>query len=584
MRATWVSEHPAVGPDQQAEGNGCLLVMVNSADRERYDQVGPTTLSALGHFGIPFAVTDLGLSDLDLSRLEHHACILLAQSGMGQSLTGARGTAIHDAVLGGVGLVSLDHQLQRYEGPLLDTLLGPLACVGTLTRSALRVGNGEHFVTADRNSPSVTRLGRPVEVTAVRTAGWTQPEPPLLATLDHAPAMLTRTCGRGRAVQWLVSAELWSEDVLGHAGGLDDFFWRSIAWAARKPFVMRAMPPFLVALIDDCSSSYNHFGYLDPFVRHGYLPHLELFLDDINRVFHQERDLDSRALKASYDEGLVGIAAHAFAYNRQIYYDHDREADHDNELIARNFERFDQTFSSWGIRPSSFLNAHFGEIGINALPYLLERGIRFCGGIHPFGEAWFGQDKPRLAWKPAPYGRRGFLFDYVPGHPEFFAAKAQIEPVEYTTQQRAAADCLWGNTIFWGENRETNIAAAARQAVQQMTLGWNSGFYGCLYTHEQRLAVLSMGELEQLLDLVEAAVKRFSPIPRKLEDVAAYAQSRHESSLAAVWIDPRAGQVSCTLTGQADLATCLQVFEEGPEIGRRMVNVPPFVGTVTVKV
>jgi hypothetical protein len=570
--------------DSQAEGNGCVLVIVNSADLERYRIVGPAVLSALVHFGIPFSVTDLAQNEVDLNRLEHHACILVAQSGMAGRLAGARSSAIRDAVRRGAGLVNLDHQIEQYDGPIQEILGGHLTCGAAVRRSALRVANGPHFVTAGRHRPSIVHLARPVETTPVRNASWSLPERPLVTTLDNLPVLVTGSYGEGRAAQWLVSPELWLNDVLGHAGGLDTEFWRSIVWAARKPFVMRAMPPFLVALIDDCSSSYNHFGYLDSFVRHGYLPHLEVFLDDVNRVFHQERDLDSRVLKARYDEGLIGVAAHAFAYNRQIYFDHDQEAAYDDALIARHFAQFDQTFASWGIQPSSFLNAHFGEIGLNALPYLLERGIRYYGGIHPFGEAWFGKGSQRYPWKPAPYRRRGFLLDYMPGHADFFAVKAQIEPGEYTSEQRTAADCLWGHTIFWDESRQNDVAAVARQAVQQLDIGWNSGFYGCLYTHEQRLAVLSMGEVDQLLDLIDESIRHYCPIPCKLDEVARYARCRRESKIAAVRIDPLTRRVSCTLTGRTDLETCVQVFEDkGTDISQRVLTVRPFQDRLAVE-
>ena len=41
--------------------------------------------------------------------------------------------------------------------------------------------------------------------------------------------------------------------VKGPLYGLDDLFWRSMVWAARKPFVMQGMPPFVTMRMDDAS-------------------------------------------------------------------------------------------------------------------------------------------------------------------------------------------------------------------------------------------------------------------------------------------------------------------------------------------
>ena len=58
------------------------------------------------------------------------------------------------------------------------------------------------------------------------------------------------TYGSGHAVQW-GSYDWMSHDVLGPLFGLDDLVWRSIVWAARKPFVMQGLPPFVTMRMDD---------------------------------------------------------------------------------------------------------------------------------------------------------------------------------------------------------------------------------------------------------------------------------------------------------------------------------------------
>ena len=41
--------------------------------------------------------------------------------------------------------------------------------------------------------------------------------------------------------------------MFGQFQGIDDLVWRGIVWAARKPFVMRGMPPFISMRVDDAA-------------------------------------------------------------------------------------------------------------------------------------------------------------------------------------------------------------------------------------------------------------------------------------------------------------------------------------------
>ena len=68
---------------------------------------------------------------------------------------------------------------------------------------------------------------------------------------DQFPAVLAGVCGSGRAVQFACSPRIWHGEFLGHAMGLDAFFWRAIVWAARKPFVAQMMPPYVTIRVDD---------------------------------------------------------------------------------------------------------------------------------------------------------------------------------------------------------------------------------------------------------------------------------------------------------------------------------------------
>ena len=101
-------------------GNGCLLVIVNSAGNH-WDHliVKETILDALTHFGMPYRVLDLALQRPAASVLSNCACVILAQNRLGSYLTEAETALIADAVKEGIGLVNFDSDLCLYKMPLL---------------------------------------------------------------------------------------------------------------------------------------------------------------------------------------------------------------------------------------------------------------------------------------------------------------------------------------------------------------------------------------------------------------------------------------------------------------------------------
>ena len=89
-----------------------------------------------------------------------------------------------------------------------------------------------------------------------------------------------------------------------------------------------------------------------------------------------------------------------------------------------------------------------------------------------------------------------------------------------------------------------------------MRRGLDSLFYGELMTHEQRIAVLSMRELDQTLGLIDQGLRKHSYVHRSYEYIAEYARSQVASRLTAVHVDD-GGQMTCVLAGRTTLTTSL---------------------------
>jgi hypothetical protein len=447
----------------------------------------------------------------------------------------------------------------------------------------VRLANDRHFITGTRAAGEALFFTVPVEFTRVDAPALADPAVCLLVSDDGWPALVARQVGAGRVVTWTLHPRVWTNRHFGHAMGLDDLFWKGIVWAARKPFVMHAMPPFVTYLEDDGSSSYNHFRYLDIFNQHGYLPHVELHVDDIDKVLHDVHGQDSQTMRAKSAAGLATFGAHAFTYNHHIYFDHAGRQPYPDAVLAENFRQVDEKFRSWGLPLGRFANPHFGEVGLNALPHLTGRGVEFIGALLPFGVAWFEQRLELKEVKLAPYGRSGFVFESLPEHPEFFGVNALIMPRQMTGVPMVASEFLWNNTIFWDESAENNLAGAAQQALAQMRLGLDSLYFGELYTHEQRIAVLSMRELDEILTLIDQGLKKHTYLHRPYDYIAEYARSKVRSWLTRVSVNA-GGQVTCDLSGHTSLTTSVYLFTEADgETRRNFLDVPPFSGSVRIE-
>ena len=66
----------------------------------------------------------------------------------------------------------------------------------------------------------------------------------VIALLGNDPLIRAVTFGSGRAVHF-GTLDYLHGDRFGFVMGLDDLFWRSLVWAARKPFVLRGYPRLL---------------------------------------------------------------------------------------------------------------------------------------------------------------------------------------------------------------------------------------------------------------------------------------------------------------------------------------------------
>jgi len=105
-----------------------------------------------------------------------------------------------------------------------------------------------HYITQRHAGAEELKLFGPMTVACAVPGRGT-----VLAACGGAPLCVAGNAGKGRFVVW-TSQEWMSTFVLGPVAGLDDCLWRSLVWAARKPFVMRGMAPLVTMRVDDVAA------------------------------------------------------------------------------------------------------------------------------------------------------------------------------------------------------------------------------------------------------------------------------------------------------------------------------------------
>ena len=567
----------------ECSGNFSILAVVDtSKDEFRYVEQG--FFLAFEHLGIPYRIIDLSKEKLTPEEIANSRAIVIAQEGIGENFSSADGDSIKKSIEeSGIGLINFDHRINSYPSDLRNILIGTDKNIKFYTSKGLQIKNNTHFITETYEENQKAEFLQDIEMSILPSSFE---KDNLISSLENYPVLRLSRLGKGRVIQFLISSRMWHSEYFGHLSGFDALFYKSIIWVAKKPFLMMAMPPFVTARIDDCSGSGSHyitnkestvinFRYIDTLNKYGYIPNIGLFLDDIT-------DSDGKIIKEKYDKKLAEFSPHAFGESedrkikRLIYMKHNGEEYTKKELI-RNFEKVDRKFSSWGIKPSRALNAHYGETGVNSIPFLKERNQNFVMSLSvSFGSCW--SNSPSHDWKPYEIrrkdGKYAFIADYMPDYPEFFNL-SNVFPCENRI------DFLLKNTKFEGENKKNDIEETIKKGVEIITLSLDSLFFGCLLTHEQRISAMSLWEWEQVLNGIDKLTSKYKKIFKGYDYIAEYAKSRYDTKITEANCNSTIDQITLKLKGKSSLPLKVYVYAD-ERCQHKFKEIPVFEGKLTL--
>lgn len=577
-----------------------VLVVLDSrrlADRRLAEAA---VCAPLEHFGVPWYVYELGAREVasdfaeDAARdpmappgardvvdryVGNRALFILAHDGAGR-MPVPMARLIARAVRAGAGLLSFDRERSAWPAPLRE-----------LDRTDEETVRTERLLIADSANPFLIMPHTPGELPLTRAvdaqtlrAGAGEP---ILITPDGRWAAWARQCGEGRMVQFGCGAELFDEAVLGHGRGFSGLFWRALLWAARKPFVTRSHPPYLTSRFDDCTGSYDAFGYVRALNEIGIRPNLGLFIDELSEADWRAAGELSRSGGADFsmhafrDDLLqhnpgwkaAGSMAHKPRFEHGAFeaftMDHITGEEFDAATLVRHFDTLDRCFAEHGVRHSRIINAHFAEVALAALPHYLKRGadIHVNNGIK--GQL-YGNQPP---WRPRPFalrssvGRHPLVIDESLDRSGAFCAGVGCPP-------NAAAgmeyDILWGLTPFIGECARVDVEGIVRRCVRNMEWALDAMAWGLLMTHEQRVACVTPEDWRRIVAGVANHFRGRDVLFAGREEVGVITRRLFHSRLARVWIE--SGDLKCDLTGQTDGPSPITIWHNEGSACRRAMH------------
>jgi hypothetical protein len=541
------------------------VVLVNSSSA-KYLDFKHSIQPYLDNFGVPYTVLDIASNAVG-TNVGNYAVIIIGHGQLDTNhayLDTIEQQNISVAVTNGTGLVNFDNDLfasgtNRYQ--FMRNIFGFTNASATTganaTFPATEALSQMHYITALhpagdsislRSTMSVAGVTFPTNVTAV-------------ALSSGKPFLAVRKYGQGRAVQW-TSYGWMPIAVLGPIEGLDDLVWRSVVWAARKPFVMRGLPNFVTLRADDVSGPFTWVHIANEM---GFKPWLSLFLNSIDDT----KALDLRALTQA---GNATASVHSFDCCSEFFYWNDFNGNGtagtnwSDSVMASNFTLAAQWHTNHGIPISKMIVPHYGEMGLNAITGLQSWGVEYIGDYFldrteassppwPIAGPYRLYETPGSDTGTLPVYYAGFIS--VPGHPEldgkYFLCATEIRD-----------DFACGE---WCP--DNNVADTVSRGTRQLKRALDSMALAMLYTHEWYIepipqssnqTPITTNNWRAILQGITNNLAAYNPIYVTWDHACQYIRATRTSRIVASAYDTSSGRVTATLTGNTDTDTLVYVF------------------------
>jgi len=563
-----------------------VLVLSNSAS-PGYLECYTNTLPYLEHFGVPYNLLDVNHTPLP-ANLGDYALILVAHRQIDPYHTCLGPASLQrfwGAIESGTGLVSFDPRLSfPWSGK------AQWQDAGFEEKVEFRK---PHFITQQHGIGDELKLVGKLRLP--RTEVW---DGEILVTVGDYPLVTVSTLGVGRLVAWTTGAWMKS-NILGPLGGLDDVLWRSMVWAARKPFALRGLPPLVTMRVDDVVAYGEQWGQSPLYWVHvanqyGLKPWLGLFIYNLTELAINElRDLiedgkatafphafgrPPRSRKDEWHYYPQALPMRASEYDEFIFYDHHHKRPWSMVEAERGIKAADEWYAAHSPLPMShYAVAHWYEMGSNLVEHVQRRwGADFIAKVQDF-DAPLTDRVPW--WKGGPFRKYE-----LPGTCFPFSGKLGNRPVYYAdfmnclgyqffncvTEIRDDAGYEWAP--------DNDVTATIGRGVRQIRRALDSMALPVLFTHEtDYIYKIRPENWEKIIHGISTAIASDDPIYVTLDEGIRYIRATRTAHFESCCYDIQTRQVQACFTGNADVPLSIQLFleTEGNILPKR-VKIPEF--------
>ncbi len=511
----------------------------------------------LDHFGVPYTVINIAVTPIGAT-IDEYAVIIIGHRQLdptGAYLDADEQGYLTSAVNAGTGLVNFDNDLSG------DSSLARYAFIQSIFAfgySAATTGSNVSFSATSHYITQQHTPGESISTGDMTLAGITLPgSVTALATSDAQPFLAVTTHGQGKAVQFS-SYDWMSHAVKGPLFGLDDLVWRGLVWAARKPFVMRGLPPFATMRMDDTTGPLD---WVHAASDYGFKPWLGIFPENMQAATITD-------LKGLVDDGKATTAIHAWASDTShfFYFDHNHGQDYSDTTMAANFTNGSAWFASNNIPMSTYLVPHYYEIGSNALTGVENWGIQYIGTMMNPGQLeasapWMTAGPFRLYEDGSAYDRshNAYYADFVPG--------TDNKLFNCITELRDITGYEW-----LGTSGHTSVAAGIADGTTWLSRSFDDMVLGTLFSHEYAFVPsMSMTDWRTIMAGITQNIAGYNPQYVTMDYACQYVRALKTSHITGASYNPDSETVTVNFAGKADLTTQYYIFNEAGGVPQQIL-------------
>ena len=582
----------------QVESAGAV-VLINSASPTSFDFDRYLKLY-LDYFDVPYLTVDVAKQQVPFD-LDKAALVILGHEGV---LAGTRPddiAAIEEYIKKGGGVFSFDMATTAEKNKqLLPNILKFEQTEPNVIEpnSVIKFVDRTHYITAYKIDRPDLRT-----VTPAFRAGWPgtvmmpkvtsiSKEAKTLVTLADWPLVVIMNYGKGKIVQWTTYKWL-DANILGFYNGLDDIVWRSMVWAARKPFVFQGNIPLVSMRIDDCYGPWDNFQYVEIINKYGIIPHISFFMDAMSPSAATKLGEYSRTGKLETFVHSREVGEGKFFYSDFDIHDRPPGKEAPDDVIKKNFADLDAFFKKYNIQYAKSAVTHWTAPGRNTLPYLRKMGIQYssflnaipsCGETHPWPYELY-QNAGHFEKTFGTTGSGNFIY-----HPSFTLDWMKEEPSIFCVESGCPsikADWL-RPSVAPGYEGTRKVAGMIIDGTNMLRHHLDSMGPTYFFTHELNIGMLE--DRNEGLDKAFAGVfeniKKFhNVIPCGWDYFNQYNKNVRTITFEAAYYDATQKKLSVHCNGFSDIATKFHVFTENQgNITDTLYDMPIYRGPTIVAV